>query len=360
MRPVVQLSHRLTAFGSPLEAASESIPKPSGTQVLLRVLACGVCHSDVHIADGYFDLGGGKRMDLSKGIRLPRTLGHEIAGEVIAVGEAATGVSVGDRRVLYPWIGCGSCSLCMAGDEHLCAQPLHHGTTVDGGFSNLVMAPHPRYLLDFAPLDPAYAATLACSGLTAYSALRKAGPLSSNDWLLVIGAGGVGLSALAICRAAHGAYVVAADIDAGKRQGALAAGAEEAVDPGDVEARRRLLKQSSGGFNAVVDFVGAQSTAEFGLSVLRKGGKHISVGLFGGALELPLPSLPLRAITIAGSYVGRLEEMQALMALARDGKLVPMQVETRPLGSVQSVLDDLRAGRIRSRAAVVPPNAADA
>lgn len=351
--PATHHSFQLTQFGAPLTAHNGPVPTPTGTQVLLRVRACGVCHSDLHMADGYFDLGGDRKMDLSKGIHLPRTLGHEIVGEVIAFGEHATDVAVGDRRALYPWVGCGRCALCAQGKEHLCATPLHHGTTVNGGFSNLVMAPHPRYLLPFGTIDEAYAATLACSGLTAFSALRKAGDISDKNPLLIIGAGGVGLSAIALARALFGVAPVVADIDPAKREGALAAGAAEVVDPGDVDVRKALNKKT-GGFAAVVDFVGARSTAEYGLSLVRKGGVMIVVGLFGGSIELALPTLPLRSIRIEGSYVGSLEEMTALMALAREGKLQSMQLETRPLARVQETLDDLRAGRIRGRAVVVP------
>lgn len=352
-------SFKLAGFGQPLVESQSPVPTPTGTQVLLRVLACGVCHSDLHVADGYFTLGGGKRMDLGRGIALPRTLGHEVSGEVVAVGDQVSDVAVGERRVLYPWIGCGECAMCAAGQEQLCSQPRHHGTTTDGGFSNLVLVPHSRYLLPYGALSEGYAATLACSGLTAYSALRKAGPLTSTDPLLIIGAGGVGLAAVAIARALYGAAPIVADIDPKKRQGALDAGAGEAVDPADPDVRKRLLKQT-GGVAAAIDFVGAQSTAEFGLSVLRKGGRLVMVGLFGGAVEIALPTLPLRAISIMGSYVGNLDEMTELMALAREGRLTPMQIETRPLSSAQATLDDLREGRIQGRAVLTPTEAAPA
>lgn len=347
-------SFKLTAFGRPLTETTAPVAAPTGTEVLLRVLACGVCHSDLHIADGYFELGAGKRLDLAKGIALPRTLGHEIAGEVVAVGPQASGVRIGDKRVVYPWIGCSLCALCRAGQEHLCAQPSTHGTTIDGGFSNYVSVPQARYLLDFGSLPVTYAATLACSGLTAFSALRKAGPVADDSPLLIIGAGGVGLAAVSIARALHGVGPIVADIDPVKRQGALDAGASEAVDPQDPESRRRLSKQTSGGFAAAIDFVGAPASTEFGLSLLRKGGKLVAVGLFGGAIELALPMLPLKSISLVGSYVGSLDEMAELVTLARGGKLKPMQIETRPLGDAQATMDALRSGRIVGRAVLAP------
>lgn len=347
-------SFKLTGFGEPLREQHDQIGAPAGKQVLLRVLACGVCHSDLHLSDGFFDLGGGKRMDLGRGIALPRTLGHEIAGEVVAVGEQVTGLAIGDRRLLYPWIGCGDCGLCSAGAEHLCPQPRHHGTTVDGGFSNFVMVPDARYLLAFDPLPESFAATLACSGLTAYSALCKAGAKSASDPLLIIGAGGVGLAAISIACALSGVGPVVAEIDGDKREGALAAGASEVVDPRDPDVKRRLMKHTGGGFAAAVDFVGATATVELGMNLLRKGGRLVVVGLYGGSMEFSLPTLPLRSVSLMGSYVGSLKELEELMALARDLKLNPMQIVPRTLGSTQAVLEDLRAGRIRGRAVIIP------
>ncbi|HYD70085.1 alcohol dehydrogenase [Azospirillum sp.] len=348
-----QRSFRLTQFAAPLQEMLEPTPVPTGTEVLLAVRACGVCHSDIHIAEGHFDLGGGQKMDLSKGIALPRTLGHEIAGTVVAAGPEAEGVAPGDERVVFPWIGCGTCSLCLRGEEHLCPQTQTLGTTRDGGFSTYVLVPHPRYLFDTSPLPLSFAATLACSGLTAYSALGKAGTVSEQDPVLIIGAGGVGLAAVSIARARFGVGPVVADIDPAKRAAALEAGASAALDPNDKDARKALLKSTGGGVAAVVDFVGAQATVEYGLSVVRKGGRVIVVGLFGGAVTLPIPTLPLRAISVAGSYVGSLAEMTELVALARTGALRPMPIETRPLDAVQATLDDLRAGRIRGRAVLV-------
>ena len=107
--------------GQPLQLNEQPTPEPKGTEVLLKVLAAGVCHSDLHLADGWFDLGGGKRMSLAdRGMKLPVTLGHENVGEVVAFGPDAKGVKVGDRRLAHPWIGCGSCGPCQRGEENLC------------------------------------------------------------------------------------------------------------------------------------------------------------------------------------------------------------------------------------------------
>ena len=350
--PSPMRSYKLVQFGTPLSEVIEPPPVPQGTQVLVRIEACGVCHSDVHIADGYFDLGNGQKMDLSRGIKLPRVLGHEIVGRVEAFGPQAEGVKIGDGRIVFPWGGCTECVLCRSGEEHLCARPRSHGTTLDGGYSSFVLVDHPRYLAPYDALPAPFAATLACSGLTAYSALKKAS-VDAERPLLIIGAGGLGLAAVSMARTLHGIAPIVADIDPAKRAAALEAGAAQAIDPADPDARKALLKATDG-VGTAIDFVGAQSTAEFGLAVLRKGGRLIVVGLFGGAINLSVPSLPLRAVSLVGSYVGSLAEFNELVALARDGKVKPTLVEVRPLAAAQQSLDDLRSGRIRGRAVLVP------
>jgi len=286
-------SYRLTQFGSPLKETIESPPVPTGSQVLLRVRACGVCHSDIHLSEGYFDLGHERKADLSKAIQPPRILGHEIVGGVDELGPDASGVHVGDRRVIYGWCGCGQCALCRTGHENLCARPKNLGVHRDGGFSNYILVDHPRYLLEFDPLPETFAATLACSGLTAYSALKKAAPVDADNPLLIIGAGGLGLAVVNLTRPLYGVGPTVADVDATKRQAALDAGASAAVDPADPDIRDRLLKET-GGFSAAIDFVGAESSTGFGLALLRKGGRIYVVGLFGGLIEIPLATLPLR------------------------------------------------------------------
>jgi D-arabinose 1-dehydrogenase-like Zn-dependent alcohol dehydrogenase len=346
-------SYKLTQFGAPLHEIIESPPLPTGTQVLLRVRACGVCHSDIHVSEGYFDLGRGRKVDLSGAIPLPRILGHEIVGVVDELGPDASGVRVGDRRVIYAWGGCGRCALCQAGQENLCARPKNVGIHRDGGFSNYVLVDHPKYLVEFDPLPEPFAATLACSGLTAYSALKMAAPVDADHPLLIIGAGGLGLAAIGLTRALYGVGPIVADIDPTKREAAMEAGASATVDPSDPDLRERLLKET-GGFSAAIDFVGAESSAGFGLALLRKGGRIYIVGLFGGLIEIPLATLPLRAVGVIGVFVGTLPEFRELLALAREGRIKPMPIETRPLLAAQQSLNDLRAGRIRGRVVLTP------
>ncbi len=347
-------SFKITAFGSPLTSTQSETPAAAGTQVLLKIAACGACHSDVHIRDGYFDLGSEGRMDLSRGVPLPMTPGHEVAGEVVAVGaDAAGSAAVGDRRVVYPWIGCGRCETCASGDEQFCRRPRNLGVNVDGGYSDHVMVPHPRYLLPFEPMPVAEACTYACSGLTAFGALKKLGTLGEGDPLVILGAGGVGLAAVRLAEPVTGAAGYAADIASASRQAAKGAGARDVFDPAAPDAVRQFLKET-GGAAGVVDFVGSAESARFGFDILRKGGNLVIVGLFGGSLTLPVPHFPLREVTVRGSYVGSLEDFRELMDMARSGQFGPVAVETRPLDQADATLYDLKNGRVSGRVVLVP------
>jgi D-arabinose 1-dehydrogenase-like Zn-dependent alcohol dehydrogenase len=346
-------SYRIAEYGRPLEAQFEETPIPRGTEVLLRIAACGVCHSDLHTWEGFFDLGGGRRTQAG-GKSLPLTPGHEIAGEVVAVGPEAAGVEAGDRRVVYPWIGCGAadCLECRRGDEQMCGK-LSLGVFQHGGFSDHVLVPHPRYLLDFGGLPAALAATFACSGLTAFAALKKVGKLAPHDRLLILGAGGVGMSAVRLAQTVTGQAPIVADIDPAKRAAAVENGAAEAIDPSVPGAVKNLVR-ATGGAAAAIDFVGAESTVRFGTSALRKGGKLIVVGLFGGSLQMPIPLLPLLEITIQGSKVGSLRELTDLIALGQAGVFGAIPYTTRPLSEAAQTLADLKDGKIVGRVVLNP------
>lgn len=223
----------LIAYGQPLCETLAECPTPRGSEVLIRVACCGVCHSDLHIQDGYFTLAGDKRLDITKDRALPFTLGHEIAGVIEAAGDKAEGAVIGRHVAVYPWIGCGVCAACRAGEENMCSAHHHLGIAADGGFATHVMAPHPRYLLDYAPLSPSFAGPLMCSGLTAYAALKRLTDRASRGPVLLVGLGGVGMMGLALACVLFSKPPLVADIDPEKRRAALAAGAGQAFDPAD-------------------------------------------------------------------------------------------------------------------------------
>jgi len=343
---------QIIEWGKPLEPRDYPDPEPKGEEVVVRVEAAGVCHSDVHIWDGYFDMGEGKRITLeSRGLTLPFTLGHEIAGEVVAVGPDARGVAVGDKRVVFPWIGCGQCAVCARGEELLCLTPRTLGTRRNGGYATHVVVPHAQYLLAHPGVPQGLAATYACSGITAFSALKKTRThVGAGDPLLIIGAGGVGGSAVHIAPAAVPGKVVVADLDAEKRAQARQMGAVATIDNGAPDAVKQVMAATGGGAAAAIDFVGSPQTMEFGVNALRKGGKLVMVGLYGGALPLSTVMFPFKMMTVEGSYVGTLDDLRELLALGRQGKVPPIPLEHRPADQAGAALADLkRGGKVRGR-----------
>ncbi len=338
----------LIAYGQPLRETLAERPAPRGTEVLIRVSCCGVCHSDLHVQDGYFALGGDKRLEITKDRALPFTLGHEIAGTIEAAGEDAGKIEIGRAVAIYPWIGCGACPACRAGEENMCSAHHHLGIAVDGGFATYVMVSHPRYLLDHAPLPPTIAGPLMCSGLTAYRALKRLGGHAERGSVLLVGLGGVGMMGLALARALFREPPLVADIDPQKRQAALAAGAAQAFDPADPQARKEIIA-ATGGVYAVCDFVGSDKSLQFSTGILARGGKVVVTGLLGGSFSIPAAMIAIKAITIEGTLTGTLAEARELMALARSGKIGAIPTHTRPLDQAQAALEDLRAGRVVGR-----------
>lgn len=341
-------------YGSPLTEISIDSPAPRGSEVLVRVGHCGVCHSDLHLHEGHFDLGGGRKLELAGGRALPFTLGHEIEGAIEAAGPEAKDAKIGRRVVVYPWIGCGECGLCKRGDEHLCLKPRQIGIQVDGGFATHVMVPHPRYLLDYDPTPAALAGSYMCSGLTAYSSIEKLGAAAKEFPVLIVGLGGVGMMGFSFLRARSKHPPVVADIDAKKREYAMENGAGAAFDPNDPATRKALMAVSNGGFAGAIDFVGADNTAALAYGVLAKGGKLVVAGLIGGEMKLSVPTLPLKGVSIIGNYVGSLAEAKAMLDLVRRGNVPPIPVSTRPLSEAQQALDDLKDGKTVGRAVLVP------
>jgi alcohol dehydrogenase, propanol-preferring len=346
----VMLSYDVLEWGKSLVEVKRQTPVPKGTEVLVKLKYCGVCHSDVHIRDGFFDLGAGKRLRMSeRGMTPPVTLGHEPYGVVIAAGPGASDAPIGVERLVYPWTGCGGCARCLEGFDNFCMTPRMIGIQRPGGYADHLLVPHPRYLLDVNGIDPTWAATLACSGLSAFAAVSRLQPMPKNEWVAVMGAGGLGLSAIGMLRALGHERIVAVDIDEKKLPAARVAGAHATLYSGSDETRRELIDLSGDALFGAVDFVGSAETAQLALGALRKGGKIVFVGLFGGAIDLSIGNTILRALTIQGSHLGSLAELKAVVALARAGKINPIPIQTRSLTQVSRTLDELKAGGIVGR-----------
>src|ERR1051325_10285926 len=254
-------SQAVVEFGSPLKEIEAPPPEPKGSEVLLEVHHAGVCHSDVHIHDGYFDLGAGNRLPLK--LPLPHTMGHEIEGKVIAVGPEAQGVTDGVRYAVFPWIGCGQCAACVRDEENLCVgRPRQLGCSpgIAGGYATHVLVPHPKYLLDYGDTPPQLAAAYMCSGLTAFGAMKKVGEPGPDYQIVVLGCGGVGIMGVEFARALYGKSPIAADIVDTHLEAAKKAGAAAAYNPKDPAAAKQLLADTKGGAYAVVDFVGSEGS----------------------------------------------------------------------------------------------------
>jgi alcohol dehydrogenase/propanol-preferring alcohol dehydrogenase len=353
-------SFQVAEFNAPLEEVDHATPQPEGTQVLIRVKAAGVCHSDLHIWEGGYDLGHGRKpLSLKdRGVSLPRTMGHETVGEVLAFGPGVrpadiTHLTIGDVALVYPWLGCGRCATCLAGDENMCLRPASLGVYCDGGYADHMTVPHPRYLLNLRGLDPVTAAPYACSGVTTYSALKKVEKDFATP-IVIFGAGGLGLMALSLLKAMGGKGAIVVDIDARKREAAEKAGALATVDSSAPDALAQLAVKAGEPIRAVVDLVGNAQTTQLGFDCLTKGGKLVIVGLFGGGAPWALPLIPIKALTIQGSYVGNLRETRELLDLVRARKIPPIPVTPMPLTKANEALVDLQKGRLVGRAVLTP------
>lgn len=343
-------AYQVVANGKPLEEKELETPTPSGQEILLKTISCGVCHSDIHIHDGYFDLGGGAKLPTP--LLEPLTMGHEIFGEVVAIGDAVTDVKLGEKYVAYPWIGCGNCALCNEDKTHYCMNNTNLGVNVGGGYGDHVVVPGAQYLFAAGDTPENLAGSYACRGLTAFSALKKAAPFADDQSLVIISAGGLGLLALKIVRATYGINPIVVDIDDDKLAVAKGLGASGVINSAAEDATAKLLELTGGGATSIVDFVGAESTANFGYQCLARGGILVVVGLFGGQIAIPLPVHILTEKKIVGSYVGSLGEMADLMALVAAGKIEPVEVESRNVSEANRTLAEMKTGKLKGLVAL--------
>ncbi len=338
--------------GKPLQEIELPTPVPTGKQVLLEVTHAGVCHSDLHIWEGEYDLGSRGKMKLSdRGVKLPLAMGHETVGRVIAWGPEAEGhgLAVGQSRIVFPWVGCGTCARCRAEEDNMCLNGKAIGIFQHGGYATHVLVPEPRHLVDPGNLDPALAATYACSGITVYSAINKVLPLEPDEPIVLVGAGGLGLQAIAVLKALGHRRIVSVDISPAKLAAATAEGASDTLDASQDKVTQRLMDLCGGPVMAIIDLVNGSATARFAFDALAKGGKLIQVGLFGGELALPLPLMAMKAVTIQGSYVGNPKELRALVAIGQSGALPSIPITREPLANADSALMRLHAGKVTGR-----------
>jgi propanol-preferring alcohol dehydrogenase len=324
-------------FGKPLAIEEMDVPRPGPGQVLIKVVTSGVCHTDLHAADGDWPIKP----------KLPLVPGHEGAGYVAAVGDQVTSVKEGDR-VGVPWLhdACGLCDYCLTGWETLCEHQHNTGYSVDGGFAEYVLAPaayvgHIPDNLDFATASP-----VLCAGVTTYKAIKET-QARPGEWLVVIGVGGLGHMAVQYAKA-MGLHVGAVDIASDKLELARQLGAEVTVNAKEEDPVAAIKRQTGGGAHGVV--VTAVSTAIFrqAVGMLRRGGTCSMVGLPPGDFPLPIFDVVLNRLTIRGSIVGTRKDLQESLQFAAEGKVKP-NIELQPLEQVNNVFERMKHGQINGR-----------
>jgi len=317
MRAVV-----LRSFNAPLEVEEREVPTArDADDSVVRVLACGVCHSDLHVAENYF------------GSPLPLVLGHEIV---------AQDDELGNVLVYTPW-GCGECRFCLRTEEMICPDAREAGLFQDGGYAEYVRVPSRRYLYPIGDLDPVEAAPLGCGGLTPYRAVKKARPwLGPGSRALVLGAGGLGQFGIQYLRLLTDATIDVGDPSAQKCERALQLGAAAAAAPAELE----------GPYTAVLDFVGSEESLAEAARLVDRQGIAIVIGLFGGRIPFGLGAVPHEAHFLSSIWGSR-DELAELIELAQRERL-EYTIDTMPLDRAQEAHDLVRSGRARGRIVLTP------
>jgi propanol-preferring alcohol dehydrogenase len=325
------------AYGEPLSLEEVPIPEVTPGQVLVKVAACGVCHTDLHAADG----------DWPVKPPLPFIPGHEGVGHVVAVGAGVKGIREGDR-VGVPWLhtACGHCEHCMTGWETLCDSQQMTGYTVNGGFAEYVLA-DPGYV-GHLPAGTSFEAMapILCAGVTVYKGLKVL-DARPGQWVAIVGVGGLGHLAVQYARA-MGFHVAAVDIDTAKLTLARQLGAELCINAADEDPVAALQRELRGAHGVLVTAVSRQSFSQ-ALGMLHKRGTLSMVGLPPGDFALPIFDVVLNAKTVRGSIVGTRQDLNEALQFAADG-WVHASTTTHRLEAINHLFDELRLGRIEGRA----------
>ncbi len=326
---------RLCAPRGEIRVTTIPVPEPGTGEVLVRMEACGLCHSDLFVAS------------LEKLPLVPLTLGHEGIGRVEAVGAGVTGWSPGDRAgITFLASTCGTCSLCTSGRERFCSRQLNFGYTVHGALAGYTIASAPRLFHVPDSLPAAEAAPLCCAGWTAYGALREAG-LHAGESVALFGMGGLGH--LAIQYARHlGLRVAAVDLAGEKLEMARALGADLAIEAPDAG---RTLQKQWGGADAAIVLTGSPAAMQQAFRSLKRTGTLITSGLSTNQYELPIVDTVLKGVTIRGSFLGTRADLEEVFRLAQSGVGKP-HIETHELAEAPALLERMRRGEILGRAVV--------
>jgi NAD+-dependent secondary alcohol dehydrogenase Adh1 len=326
----------------------DDVPEPQATgpdDVVVRIGGAGLCRTDLHIIDGWF--ADAIPADL------PLVLGHENAGWVHAVGPAVEHLAVGDPVICHPNLTCGVCQACRTGDDMRCARgPNIPGLMCAGGMAELFKT-SARAVVKLRPgTGPADVAALADAGLTAYHAVRKAIPaLDPGSFAVTVGAGGLGHIGIQCLKAMTSAQVIAVDTSEDALKLALDCGADHVI-AADGQQAQQVRDLTGAGADTVFDFVGEDNTIGDSVAMLCSGGTYYLVG-YGGTVTLPTLPLVLGEVTIAANLIGTYPDLAGLVTLADQGQ-VALHCARYPLEATGDAIDDLRHGRIRGRAVLMP------
>ncbi|WOX16568.1 NAD(P)-dependent alcohol dehydrogenase [Streptomyces sp. N50] len=337
------------SIGAAPEVVTVPDPEPGPGQVLLKVTAAGVCHSDIAVMSWPAE---------SFPYDLPLTLGHEGVGTVAALGAGVTGVEEGDSVAVYgPW-GCGTCAKCAEGKENYCLRAAESGIHppglgAPGAMAEYLLVDDVRHLVPLDGLDPVAAVPLTDAGLTPYHAIKRALPkLVPGSTAVVIGTGGLGHVAIQLLRALTSARVIALDVSEDKLRLARQVGAHDTV-LSDAHAAQAVRDLTAGiGAEAVFDFVGADPTVRTAGAVAAVEGEVAIVGIGGGALPVGFGHLPFE-VSVNAPYWGSRGELTEVLALARSGA-VSVHTETFTLDEAPLAYERLHAGKINGRAVILP------
>ena len=328
----------LHEFGKPLQMEEVGTPTPDAGEVLIRVEACGVCHSDVHVADGDWP----QFVAITK---KPLILGHEVVGLVAGIGADVRDLQMGDR-VGVPWIywTCGDCEFCREGNENLCTRQKITGVTVDGGFAEFIKAPASHATKITGELSAIEAAPLFCAGVTVYRSLKQADPVAGKR-LAVFGIGGLGHLAVQIARE-MGAEITAVDVSQEKLALAKALGAANTLEATSKNVSKEL--RAKGGVHVALVTSAAKAAYETAFASLRATGTLLVVGLPAESICFPPIMMAAREARLRASAVGTRQDLREVLAMARKGR-IKCCVSERPLEQVNAALDELRHGQVTGR-----------
>jgi len=347
---------RIVKLNEPLQVQELQTPTPKGTQVLIKVQSSGVCHSDVHAWEGYYEgIDGQTLKTTDRGIKYPLTPGHEFAGIVDSLGDQAEGFSKNEKVLVYPWIGEGLCPACRIGQENLCDKHRSLGIYTDGGYAEYALVPSYKYLVKLGDdMDTDTSAPLSCAGLTSYGAVKNAN-LKPDDNVVIVGTGGLGLMAIQLTKAVTGAKIIAVDLDDQKLDVAKKNGADIIINSKQEDPVKVIMELTDKlGADAVIDFVNASKTVETDMQFLRRRARLVLVGLFGGELKLSLVSMPTRAYRLIGSYTGTISDLIELVSLAKRGVIKTVVSQRFKLEQATEALSMLKEGKIIGRGVINP------